>query len=350
MRAFAAIGPAVDVAAAGLGTAEPVQLDGRRLRVAFCEVAEPRFEPGSDAHREAVLVRARAFSCNYRDGALAQAVLHPSARERIVVLGSELAGEVVAVGAGVEGWAPGDRVMACPSWGPGQAGGSGVATNHASRELSVLPAAKLARVPAGMDAATAAALALGATTAAAMVRRAGLAGGERVLVASAGSSTGLFLLSLLRGGGAAAVGLTSSPERARAVGEATGAPAVADAGEVGAVDVVFAPFADVALEGALGALRPGGRLVFCGLRRPAAREEGALAPLLVALIERNLTLVGNCLGTVDDLADAVAAWERGALRVPLDRTMPAAPGSAAAFFHRTFADRERLGKVVALHG
>jgi len=337
VSALAVFGPGADV------EAEPVTLDGHALRVAFGPVPEPPLDPGPGA----VLVAGEAFSCNYRDGGLALSVLHPAARGKLLVLGSEVAGRVAAVGDGVDAFAVGDRVVALPTFGPGTPEPWGVATNHASRPLQVLPAAKLARIPDAMPSEQAAAFALGATTAAAMLRRAELRDGDRVLVTSATSNTGLFCLALL---GAGAIGLSTSAARAARASQLLGVPVV-DSLPEGEFDVVLAPLGDVALAGVLDRVAFGGRIVTCGLRRPSAGgRDDSVVGALPALIQRNVTLVGNCLGTPVDFASAVAAWERGELAIPIDRVVDAAPGSAAAFFARTFTDPERVGKVVARHG
>jgi NADPH:quinone reductase-like Zn-dependent oxidoreductase len=352
MSALTAIGPAFDADAAGFGSAEAVTLDGRALRVAFGPVDEPAWDPQAPDCRDAVLVAGDAFSCNYRDGALAQAVLHPTAAERFLVLGSEVAGRVLAVGPDVRGLSPGQPVMGCPAFGQGAPDPWGVATNHASRPVQVLPATKLVPLPAGMEPTEAAAFALGAMTAAAMVRKAAPAAGERVLVTSASSNTGLFALGLLAATGAAVSGWSRSPQRAAVAAELTGVEvASGEAPGGGPFDAVLAPLGDVVLPDVARRIRDGGRIVTCGLRRPSARGTGTpLAPVLAALIEGNVTLVANCLGTPADLDTALAAWRSGALRTPIDRVIDARPGQAAAFFERTFSDPARVGKVVALHG
>ena len=67
-----------------------------------------------------MLVRVRAGSLNYRDLLLAKGQYNPKlAFPR--VLGSDAAGEVVAVGPGVTQWKPGDRVANTflPNWADG---------------------------------------------------------------------------------------------------------------------------------------------------------------------------------------------------------------------------------------
>src|SRR3954464_2605077 len=69
------------------------------------ERPEPSIGPGR------VLVRVRAAGINFAD-LMARQGLYPDAPDLPAVLGYEVAGEVEAVGDGVDGFAPGDRVMA----------------------------------------------------------------------------------------------------------------------------------------------------------------------------------------------------------------------------------------------
>src|SRR5690349_13213181 len=59
-----------------------------------------------------VLVRVRAASLNYRDLLVARGEYNPTL-PRPRVLGSDAAGEVLAVGDGVKKWKPGRRVIGC---------------------------------------------------------------------------------------------------------------------------------------------------------------------------------------------------------------------------------------------
>ena len=78
------------------------------------ERAQPVAGPGE------LLVRVRASSLNFHDFAVVAGMI-PSADGRIPM--SDGAGEVVAVGEGVTGYAPGDRVLADRRSGPGAPAG-----------------------------------------------------------------------------------------------------------------------------------------------------------------------------------------------------------------------------------
>src|ERR671913_2357432 len=74
------------------------------------DVADPQPGPGE------LLVHVRASAINYPDVLIIEDKyqLKPP---RPFSPGGEIAGEVEAVGEGVEGWGPGDRLIAVPGWG-----------------------------------------------------------------------------------------------------------------------------------------------------------------------------------------------------------------------------------------
>lgn len=127
-------------------------------------------------------------------------------------LGSEAAGVVEAVGPGVDGFAPGDRVA---TFGPGL-GAYATARN--------IRADALFRLPDDVDERTAAAILLKGCTAEFLVERcARIAPGDAVLVWAAAGGVGLLLLRWLRHLGAnaiAIVGDDTKVERASALGAA----------------------------------------------------------------------------------------------------------------------------------
>src|SRR3982751_1206926 len=74
------------------------------------DVPDPVAAPGE------LLVRVRACSINYPDALIIEDKyqLKP---QRPFAPGSEIAGEVEAVGEGVQGWSPGDRLIAAKGYG-----------------------------------------------------------------------------------------------------------------------------------------------------------------------------------------------------------------------------------------
>lgn len=122
--------------------------------------------------------------------------------------GLEGAGRVEAVGPGVEGLAPGDRV----AW-------ANAAGSYATHALA--PAERLVPVPEGVDDESAAALMLQGMTAHYLCRSTyALRAGETCLVYAAAGGVGLLLCQLARRLGARAIGVVSTPEKAALAREA----------------------------------------------------------------------------------------------------------------------------------
>jgi NADPH:quinone reductase-like Zn-dependent oxidoreductase len=153
-----------------------------------------------------LLIRVRATSvtaaeCMMRRGdtAMARAVLGLRApRPRYRVMGSELAGDVVAVGREVARYRPGDRVYGFTGFRQG-----------AYAEYACLPeGASIAPMPAGLGYESAAALADGATTALFfLLRKARLRAGRRLLVIGASGSIGAYAVQIAAGMGARVEGV-----------------------------------------------------------------------------------------------------------------------------------------------
>ena len=143
--------------------------------------------PLPTAGRGEVRVRVLASSVEYTD-VLIRRHLYPqtAARRPPFVLGYDVVGEIDQLGDGVSGFQIGDRV----------ADMTVVGSNAVYRTL---PADGLARVPAGVDAAEAAALILSWTTAYQLLHRAArVQRGQRVLVQGAAGAVGQALLVLGR--------------------------------------------------------------------------------------------------------------------------------------------------------
>ena len=352
------------------GPVGTVRLNGRDVRFARVPVGEPRFEPGSEGHARHALVRVGAFSLNFRDKAYCSETSRVCGPRSFLPIGSEFAGEVVAVGAGVTSLKPGDRVVGDYSYPHRSAslGGEtvrgGVPTNHTSRGMLVLPESALFPVPETMPVEVAAAFALNAQTAYSMVRKLAVVPGDTVLVTAGRSSAALFSLMALKSIGVRAVALTTSAgdtDRIVAAGAsevvaispteplATHPRLARYADPRGGFAGVIDPFWDVYLGRVVGLIRTGGRYVTCGVLSQGS-DPAPPADLTAAMNDvmlHNRTLIGNCLGERDDLARALVDFNAGRLSVPLDRVFTG--DDAAGFVERTFNAPDRFGKVVFRH-
>ena len=202
--------------------------------------------------------------------------------------GGEAAGVVDAVGEGVEGLAVGDRVLALTFFGA-------FATHIVVGEKQAV------KVPESMDLETAGAFAFTyATSYHALVDRAALREGERLLVLGAAGGVGLAAVEIGAALGAEVVAAASTPEKLALSAEHGAAHGIRYTDEdlkksakaLGGVDVVYDPVGGDFSEPALRALRPGGRLLVIGF---AAGEIPAIRLNLVLL--KQASIVGVAWGS-----------------------------------------------------
>lgn len=233
------------------------------------DVATPEPGPGQ------VRVRIRATAVNRAD-LLQRAGLYPAPADAPQdIPGLEIAGEVDALGPGVTDREVGDRVF-------GVVGGGGYA------EAVVVHARTLARIPADLDFAAAAAVPEAFVTAYdAMVEQGGLSAGDTLLVHAVGSGVGTAAVQLAKAIGARSLGTARTEgklARARALGMLEGfvpgndgkRPSFAArvkelTGGVGA-DVVLDLVGGAYTPESLACLSEKGRLVLVGLLAGASAE------------------------------------------------------------------------------
>ncbi len=301
-----------------------------------------------------VRVRIHAASLNFRDMLVATGFF-PVA-DGLVPL-SDAAGEVVDVGEGVAGLAPGDAVISLfhPNWRDGhmerheldQAPGGpkpGFACEFATR-----PAGHFTRAPAGLSWAEAATLPCAGVTAwRALFTDGGLEPGQTVLVLGTGGVS-LFALQLAKAAGARVIATSSSPEkcaRLLALGadhaidyRATpewGTQVLALTGGTGA-DIVVEVGGPTTLPQSLAAARTGAHVAIIG---GVGGFEGGI-PFAIVQAKR-LRLQGVTVGIRRDQLGLVGAIEAGGIRPVIDRTFPL-EGLADAF--RCMQSGQFVGKI-----
>jgi NADPH:quinone reductase-like Zn-dependent oxidoreductase len=209
------------------------------------------------AGRGEVRVRVLASGLEYTDVVIRRH-LYPqtAARRPPFVLGYDVVGEIDQLGEGVRGFQLGDRVADMTVLG----------SNTAYRTLR---ADHLTRVPAGVDAAEAAALILSWTTAYQLLHRAArVQRGQRVLVQGAAGAVGQALLVLGRQAGLALWGTARGAHAAliRALGATPIDYQREDFTRVlpGGFDVVFDGIGEDGYRRSFAALKPGGLLCAYG--------------------------------------------------------------------------------------
>lgn len=312
------------------------------------EVDDPRPGPGE------VLVRLRAASLNYLDLAVARGEFGPCTYPVVPV--TDGAGDIAALGDGVEGWAVGERVVPAylPDW---VAGGltvgavrrmRGVTMQGSAAELAAVPAGSLAAMPAHLSFAEAATLPIAATTAWSALRAANITVGSTVAVLGTGGVS-LFALQFARAAGARTLVISSSEEklaRARALGadetiDYRRTPAWDEemlrlTGGAG-VDLVVETVGPATFRRSLNAAGLDATVYVVGF---VSGIEAAL-PLLQVMTKR-LRVVGSQTGSVATFREAVRAVGAARITPVIDRTF-GFDDLPAAYAHLDMAGH--VGKV-----
>ena len=317
-----------------------------------------------------VAVAIRAAGVNFTD-LLAVEGRSQLQRKLPIVPGVEAAGEIVAVGEGVGDFHIGRRVL-------------GTRVQGAYAERAIFGVEEIYPIPDEMDFATAAAFYIGSKTAHyALIERARLEAGERLLVLGAGGGAGVAAVEIGSALGAHVTAAASSQDKldlARRRGadawvlypgealdlaaqkafyaslqEASGPPRADAAGSIGAVstlsrgrgfDVVFDAVGGSYTEPALRALAWQGRYLCIGF------SAGVPAPSLGPLLFKNAQLLGiqptgdeeRLVGRNAAAMDQLLQWfQEGKLRPEITETYPLEHAGEAL---RRLKDRQAKGRIV----
>ena len=306
-----------------------------------------------------IAVRVRASGINFAD-LMARMGLYPDAPPPPCVVGYEVAGEVLALGPGVEGPAPGTRVLAPTLFG-------GYA------EIVLAPASGVIPLPEGASFAEGAAIPVNYGTAYHLLHHMGaLKPGETVFVQAAAGGVGLAVADLCAAVGARLVGVASASKHAflreRGVTDLIGrdepvGPAVRRLTGGRGVDVWLDSEGGGGLDEAYKLLAPGGRLLCFGVSSMVGGEKRDLLKAgleflrmprfsPVKLMNDNKGVLGVNMNTLAKAAPELygahlralmAMWEKGQLRPHVDAAFPPEQAGEA---HRMLHDRKNRGKVV----
>jgi len=318
-------------------------------------------EPAIRANQ--VLVRVRACALNHLDLFVRAGI--PGVKFAMPhVLGSDIAGEIVAVGDLCERVKPGWRVLLSPGLSCRQceqclAGNDnfcrrytifGLGVDGGNSELLAAPEYSVIPIPESLTFEQAAAVPLVFLTAWHMLLgRARLQPGEDVLVLAASSGVGSAAIQIAR------------LFQCRVIATAGGEEKLAKARELGSdhaidhyrqdiaaevkritgkrgVDVVVEHVGVATWPKSLESLAPGGRLVTCGA------TTGFDAQLdLRYLFSKQWSLLGSFMGTMGELHQVLKFVFRGQLKPVIDRAYPLEEIRAA---HERLEKKEQFGKVI----
>jgi NADPH:quinone reductase-like Zn-dependent oxidoreductase len=308
--------------------------------------------PAPAAREGELLVRVRACAINFPDALIIEDKyqLKPP---RPFAPGSEFAGEVAALGEGVDGWAVGDRLIAAIGYG-------GLA------EQLVMPASRAIPLPAGRSFEEGSALLMTYATAVhALVDRGKLLAGQTLLVLGAAGGVGIATVEIGKALGARVIAAASSNEKAQAARGAGADSAIVyptgpfdkdglkalsqlfkDAVGPAGADVILDPVGGDYTEAALRSIAWEGRFLVVGF------------PAGIAKLPLNLTLLKSCdvcgvfwgaFAMRDTRANAAHVkqlfdwWQEGKIAPKISATYPLErAGEAIA----ALANRRAIGKLV----
>jgi NADPH:quinone reductase-like Zn-dependent oxidoreductase len=296
-----------------------------------------------------VLIRLRASALNHLDVWIRKGL--PSV-PKPRILGADGAGVVEALGDGVDGFEPGQRVVLnpgieAPDGSIHVVGEHGDGTNA---ELIAVPATNVYAIPDGVSFEEAAAFPLVFETAYRMlVTRAGLRAGEWVLLWGIGSGVSTAGLAIAQAIGARTIVTSSSDaklERARELGadatvnHASGdvKAAVKEATGGHGADVVVEHVGEATWRTSLDVAAREGRIAVCGA------TTGPNPPAALHRVWwKQLTILGSTMGTKADFEGAYELVASGRARPVVDEVVPLEEIRDA---HARLEAGEQLGKIV----
>jgi NADPH:quinone reductase-like Zn-dependent oxidoreductase len=237
------------------------------------------------------------------------------------LIGVDVAGTVVEIGPGVEGFSGGDRVFAM--------------ADDTYAELCVVKAAVLAKIPKGLDLIRAAALPLATTTGNQLSSATGIQAGQTIMVVGAVGSVGRSAVFTAKGRGATVIAgvLKRQVDQAKAVG-ADQVVATDDDGVIASLpllDAVADAVGGRTAEQLMGKIKLGG--VFATvLRAPqnAARYPSVKVVPVFSKFDRR---------TLEFMAEAV---RDGKLEIPISETLPLSEAAQA----QAAAEKGGIGKIL----
>ncbi|MDQ2905584.1 MAG: zinc-binding dehydrogenase [Ktedonobacteraceae bacterium] len=284
------------------------------------------------------------------------------------IAGSEIAGEIEALGEAVSGLSAGQAVAVAPYLFCGQcefcrAGEEvlclkadiiGLGSQGGFAEYVSVPASSVVALPKGLDFVSAAAVSLATITAWHMlVVRAPLQPGQDVLVHAAGSGIGSAAIQIARLNGArviATAGSAEKLERARKLG----ADEVINYNEQDflqevrritgkrGVDVVVEHIGEQTWEKSVACLARRGRLVTCGA---TTGNEGKVN--LWTLFAKEIAIIGSYGGTRHDLANILKLVAMGQIQPVVHGTYPL---EKLGEVQQMMEQRQQFGKLIVTPG
>lgn len=302
-----------------------------------------------------VIIRVGATSLNYHDVFTTKGM--PGIKVPLpIVIGLDISGEIKEIGAGVEGWSIGDRVLVNPldPVAP-EKGLMGEMLDGGTAELCAVDATRLIKIPEGCSYEQAAALPVAYGTAhRMMITNGGMKGGEKVLILGASGGVGSCCVLLAKMMGCEVVAAGSSPDKLEAL-RAWGADHVIDYTDFekqiygiygkphrrkyeGGVDVVINFTGGDTWVPSLKSTQRGGKILTCGATAGFDPTED-----LRYVWTFELKILGSNSWAIEDLETLMQLIADGKLKPVIDTVLPLEQTAEGV---RQLRDREVIGKIV----
>jgi NADPH:quinone reductase-like Zn-dependent oxidoreductase len=321
------------------------------------ESADPQPQPGE------IRIRVQAAGINFAD-IVGRLGIYPDLPPMPVVVGYEVAGQVDAIGDGVDpDWVNGD-VLALTRFG-------------GYSDVICVPQSQVFKRPAGMTAEIGAAIPVNYLTAYQLVRvMGGLRGGETMLVHSAGGGVGVAAIQLAQHVGAEIIGTASARKHdfltrmgvAHCIDYRTEdfEQRVLEITNGAGVELVLDAVGGKSFKKSYRSLAATGRLGMFGISSAATGKTKSVVSFLKMaasmpwfkftppeLINQNKGVFGVNLGHLWDEMDRVQGWmidllklyEQGFIKPVVDKTFSF---DEAAQAHHYIQDRKNMGKVLLI--
>ncbi|KRA61758.1 NADPH:quinone oxidoreductase [Caulobacter sp. Root655] len=317
-------------------------------RLELTEEDRPEPRPGE------VLVRIRASSLNFHDVMVALGKI-PCADGRVPM--TDGAGEVIAVGDGVDAFRVGDPVVSTfyPDWLDGEATPAakrvipGETVDGYAREYACMPARAFTKAPAGYTHVEAATLTCAGVTAwRGLVVRGRVKPGDTVLILGTGGVS-LFALQLAKAAGARVIATSSSEEKLEKLqrlgaDEVVNYRATPDWGQKAkdltdgrGVDHVMEVGGPGTLAQSIAACRTGGHIALIGVLTGFVAEVA-----IPALFSNQIRISGISIGSRADQEDMIRAITANRLKPVIDRCFPLREIAMAFAYYES---QKHFGKV-----
>lgn len=373
MRNVAICGNKLGALLYGDSTIKSIQMDGTNVFCGLIHTQQPIFDSKALENCFNVVVRKKAFSCNYRDKNLIFKMATKGGNSSFYVIGSEFVGEVVDVGIQVNDLKIGDKVIPNNAYPNSGVEGllPGVPTNNASKEYQVFHQTKLIKVPQEMPDEIAAGFSIGAQTTYSMIRKLNLIQGSNILVTAAKSNTSLFAINALRQHNVNVYATTtckSFEKELKSMGvkevilidsflnNFTENETIRDImSNIGGFDSVIDPLFDIHLGKVIDVIAKGGKYITCGLYDQYSSLIGKknnykipnFTAIMASVILKNIQIIGNCIGQTEDLLNAIIDYNFGSLNVVIDSQFTG--DRIDRFLERTYNAKDRFGKVIYVY-